>query len=141
MGKVLPEAEKNIESSGEQWALILDTAVLQLKLLVDGLRDLLLVPTSIVAALLSLLSSKDGRPGPQFDQLMAFGQRSERWIDLFGTHRKSSAVDTKDEEANLDAFVQRMENYVVDEYKRGGLTRQAKQRVDKALDALHRKSK
>ena len=33
------------------WTLVRDAAVLQVKLIVDGLRDLLLVPASLVAAL------------------------------------------------------------------------------------------
>jgi hypothetical protein len=139
MNKAQQKGRNKDESSSEQWSLVRDAAVLQVKLVVDGLRDLVLVPTSIVAAILSLLSSKQGHPGPQFDQLMALGKRSERWIDLFGTHGSTRAAGPESEEANLDAFVNRMESYVVDEYKRGGLTRQAKERVDKALNALHKK--
>ena len=34
----------------ERWMLIRDTAVLQVKLVIDGLRDFLLVPASLIAA-------------------------------------------------------------------------------------------
>ena len=49
-----------------QWTLIRDLAVLQVKLLIDGFRDLVLLPASIIAAVISLMNRIDGKPGPQF---------------------------------------------------------------------------
>jgi hypothetical protein len=126
----------------ERWTLIRDTAVLQVKLVVDGLRDLVLVPASLIAAVASLLTSRDGKPGPQFDRLMDAGRRSEKWIDLFGTHRELPAPDAsadENHEGGIDIVVRRFESFLVDEYRRGGLTRQAKARIDKALNAMQSK--
>ena len=64
--------------------LIRDVAVFQFKLIVDGLRDLVLVPASLVVGLISLMSSKDGVPGSQFYHLLGLGKQSEHWINLFG---------------------------------------------------------
>ena len=61
----------------DRWTLIRDLFVFQAKLLVDGLRDLLLVPASFVAGIWSLVSSDNGRPGPQFYQLISLGKQSE----------------------------------------------------------------
>ena len=59
------EDNKPIESHNSgSWTLIRDAAVLQVKLVVDGLRDFLLVPASLIAAIASLVTAKDGRPGP-----------------------------------------------------------------------------
>ncbi|HNP36952.1 MAG TPA: hypothetical protein PKK10_13955 [Woeseiaceae bacterium] len=130
------------DSRTERWWLVRDTAVLQVKLMVDGVRDLVLVPSSIIAAFISLLTGRNGRPGPQFERLMDWGKRSERWIDLFGTHGNATAANAdegNDADGNIDSLVRRMESFVVDEYQRGGLTRQAKERIDKALDALQSK--
>lgn len=134
------------------WTLIRDVAVLQVKLLVDGFRDLLLVPASLVAAVASLVNSADGRPGPEFYRLLALGRRSERWINLFGALGNESASsasasgqehgDGPDEPKtgdDLDDIVSRVENFVVEEYRRGGVTKQAKERIDRALDALSRR--
>ena len=66
------------------WTLIRDVAVLQVKLLVDGARDLLLVPATLIAGILSLATSQDGKPGTQFYRLVGIGKQSERWINLFG---------------------------------------------------------
>ena len=119
-----------------------DIAVLQGKLLVDGLRDLLLVPASLIAGLISLLSSHDGKPGPQFYQLLQFGKESERWINLFGAVKNAPAsLQEKPRfgDNELDDIVNRVESFVVEEYKRGGVTAQAKKRMDEFLDAMQRR--
>ncbi len=127
-----------------RWTLIRDTAVLQFKLIIDGLRDFLLVPASLIAAIVSLAKTKDGKPGPQFYQLLALGKQSERSINLFG------ALDHAPEELehqshlgdlNIDELVVRVESFVVDEFKRGGMTKQAKEQIDKALDAIQRRGR
>ena len=132
--------EKN-EHASARWTLIRDIGVFQVKLVVDGLRDLLLVPASLVVGLVSLLSSEDGRPGSQFYQLLGVGKQSERWINLFGALQNAPA-DTKHVEpfpdANMDVFVRRFESFVVEEHKRGGITAQAKLRMDKAIDRIRR---
>ncbi len=127
-----------------RWALIRDAALLQVKLVIDGFRDVLLVPASFIALIASLLSGSGGKPGPQFYQLLAMGRRSEQWIDLFGALKHSGHAapqpDT-DNAVSIDQVVTRMESYVIDEYARGGLTRQAKEQIDKALNALRKKNR
>ena len=125
----------------DRWTLIRDAAVLQVKLVVDGLRDLLLVPASLIAAIASLIRSDNGRPGPQFYSLLRLGKRSERWIDLFGAceHAPEALRGAPDaDDTSIDEFVARLERYVVEEYRRGGVTAQAKERIDRALDAIER---
>jgi hypothetical protein len=115
--------------------LIRDAAVFQVKLVVDGLRDLLLVPVSIIGAIMSLIESRKGAMGPQFYDVLAYGKRSEKWIDLFSALRDRDTVELPDE-GSLDEVVNRMETFVVDEYRRGGVTKQAKDRIDQALKSL-----
>ena len=71
------------------WTLIRDLGVLQVKLIVDGFRDLLLLPASIIAALISLMRSENGKPGPEFYELLRAGKQSEQFIDLFGALRNA----------------------------------------------------
>jgi hypothetical protein len=118
--------------------LIRDAAVFQVKLVVDGFRDLLLVPVSLVGAIMSLIDSRKGKPGTQFYDVLAYGKRSEKWIDLFSALRDRETVDLPDE-GSLDEVVNRMETFVVDEYRRGGVTKQAKDRIDRALKTLHKR--
>jgi len=95
--------------------LIRETAVLQVKLLVDGLRDALLIPISLIAALVGLL-----RGGPdcnrEFRTVIKLGRRSERWINLFGHQRplKGNAVT-----GSMDSILDQVENAVMEQYKRG----------------------
>lgn len=133
-----PEAQSGIDN----WTVFRDAAVFQVKLVIDGFRDLVLIPASFVAALMSLASGRDGRPGPHFYRLLGAGKRSERWIDLFAAYRSAPAevVDKpRESESSMDDVVQRIESFVVEEYRRGGVTKQAKDRIDGAIDALKRK--
>ena len=137
-----PQSHGSHES--ERWNLIRDTAVLQVKLIVDGLRDFLLVPASLIAAIVSLSTTKDGRPGPHFYKLLTLGKQSEQAIDLFGAHKHAPDEIEQDDrfsDMNIDELVVRVESFVVDEYKRGGITAHAKDRIDKALDAIQRRGR
>ena len=136
---LLPESDNKRPPT---WTLIRDIAVLQVKLLVDGARDLILVPATLIAGLVSLVKSQDGKPGPQFYTLVGVGKQSERWINLFGAFDNAPPeVVEKNHfgDTDMDKIVLRMESFVVDEYKRGGITAQAKERIDKALDAMQRR--
>jgi len=127
-----------------RWTLIRDTAVLQVKLIIDGLRDFLLVPASLIAAIVSLAKTRDGKPGPQFYQLLALGKQSERSINLFGAldHGPPELADQSHlGDLNIDELVVRVESFVIDEFKRGGMTKQAKEQIDKALDAIQRRGR
>ena len=121
--------------------LIRDVAVLQVKLVVDGLRDFLLVPISLLIGLVSLLSG-GAKPGTEFYDLLRLGRRSERWINLFGAAERVHGPPARDESLlseDIDQLVTRVESYVVEEYRRGGVTKQAKDRLDRVLDSLGRR--
>lgn len=124
------------------WTLMRDIAVLQVKLIVDGTRDLILVPASLIAGIVSIVRTHDGKPGNEFYSLISVGKQSERWINLFGAI-KNAPPEVIDEahfgEADMDEIVSRVESFVVDEYKRGGVTAQAKERIDKAIAAMQRR--
>lgn len=66
-------------------ALIWRLLVFQLKLVMDGLRDILLSPVSFVVALVGLIAGGD-TPDRYWTQLMRFGRRTDLWINLFDGH-------------------------------------------------------
>ena len=137
--ELLPEDN---ESRPPKWTLIRDIAVLQVKLVVDGLRDLILVPASLVAGIISLSKTKDGVPGNEFYTLVGVGKQSERWINLFGAYKNAPPEVIEENhfgDADIDDIVSRVESFVVDEYKRGGVTTQARDRMNKAMDAMRRR--
>jgi hypothetical protein len=119
--------------------LVRDVAVFQFKLVVDGLRDFFLVPVALVAGILSLVSGKNGVPGNQFYQLLNLGKQSEHWIDLFGATRNAPpdlAEHVRFPGANMDDILDNIETFVRDEEKRGGMTTQARERLEKVLRGL-----
>ncbi len=129
-------------TSAARWRLLRDLGALQVKLLVDGIRDIILVPASLVAGIVSIVSSNDGKPGPQFYQLLAWGRQSEIWINLFGAVKNSPEEVGQQQpfgNTDIDDIVGRLETFVIDEVKRGGVTTQARDRLDKILDAVQRK--
>ncbi|MDH4072228.1 MAG: hypothetical protein OEV41_03865 [Gammaproteobacteria bacterium] len=118
--------------------LVRDIAVLQVKLVFDGLRDLVLVPVSLVAGVISLLRAGDPS-GNEFYALLRLGRRSERWINLFGAADRLPAPDREHyPEGDIDALVGRVESLVVEEYRRGGVTKQAKDHLDQLVRSLRR---
>ena len=137
------QEESQLPSDDRQsgrWTLIRDIGVLQLKLIVDGLHDLVLVPISLVAGVVSLAKSGRGG-GTEFYDLLRLGRKSERWINLFGAADNSPSVEDEDVEfsnADIDGLVSRVESFVIDEYRKGGVTKQAKVGLDKAIDSLHK---
>lgn len=123
----------------DRWTLIRDIAVFQVKLVVDGFRDLILVPVSIVAGIVSLL--KSGGPGAEFYDLLRFGRRSEVWINLFGAADDGPGAQAGEDlfpGEDIDGLVRKVESFVIEEYRKGGVTTQAKERLDKAIDTLNR---
>jgi len=137
--ELLPDSDKNLPPA---WTLARDIAVLQVKLVVDGLRDLVLVPASLIAGILSLATMRDGKPGTQFYTLVGAGRQSEHWINLFGAFKNAPpevVEPTHFGNSDIDEIVTRLESFVVDEYQRGGVTAQAKERIEKAMAAIQRR--
>ncbi|MGI9324787.1 MAG: hypothetical protein ACR2PZ_06175 [Pseudomonadales bacterium] len=70
------------------WTLL----VFQLKLLTDGLRDVLLSPLALIAVLVGVLTGGT-QPDRQFRRLLLWGRRTERWINLFGLRSEKGTAD------------------------------------------------
>lgn len=89
----------------DRWQTLKDVLLFQGKLLVDGLRDLLLSPVSIAAAMIDLIVPGDDK-GRRFYAVVRFGRRTENWINLFGAaDRHDPGVDAK----GIDALVDELE--------------------------------
>ena len=128
----LPEAQERLDRR----TLIRDVAVFQFKLIVDGLRDLVLVPVSFIAGIVSFVSARNDVPGSQFYELLEVGKQSEHWIDLFGALRNAPPEvrnRVRFPEESMDQILDRIETFVIDEEKRGGITTQARERLERAL--------
>lgn len=112
--------------------LLRKVVIFQLKLFVDGLRDLFLVPISLIAAALDLLSGANVASG-NFASVMNLGRRSERYIDLFGERESLSPEEmSPGAEPGLDELLGMLEVRVTDRYRKDGGAASAQE----ALQAL-----
>ncbi|HRP34477.1 MAG TPA: hypothetical protein PLI48_01220 [Gammaproteobacteria bacterium] len=100
--------------SDKRFPVLRDVIVFQVKLLVDGLRDLLLSPVSIIAALIDLLVPGDDG-GKRFYGVVHFGRRTERWINLFGMADKH---DPEAPPAGIDVLLADLEGLARDPARR-----------------------
>ncbi|MCB9756169.1 MAG: hypothetical protein H6713_40130 [Myxococcales bacterium] len=152
-----------VDPRAGRWALIRDLAVFQLKLFVDGLKDLVLSPLSLIAGVLDLVIGGE-RPGRLFHGVLRTGASFERWVRLFGaaerdaTSRDGAGRDGAGRDATadgrrealeaaperrdgLDAHIAQLERLLVEQHRQGGLTANAKRALDRALDALESSSR
>ena len=120
-----------------RWVLVRDVVAFQLKLLLDGMRDAVLVPVSLVVALLDLVGLGP-RAGRQFYLLLHLGRRTESWINLFGAADRPRET-VPQPPAGMDALIARLERAAVEEYARGNVSASARDAVERALEALNRR--
>ena len=135
--ELVPSSEVSA-ATPTRWELIRDLAVFELKLVIDALRDLVLSPISLVAGVFDLLRGGE-RPGRYFYDVLVAGRRSEAWINLFGEADRVAPRPADAESASLDALVERMEQLLVEQVERGGVTASAKTAIDRSLDAISRR--
>lgn len=134
---------KELPTGHGRGELLRDVAVFQVKVLVDGLRDVLMVPVSLAAAVLSLLHT-GSRPGPEFYDVLKMGRRSEQWINLFAAADRitdDGAPGTASARGDIDDLFLRMETFIVDEYRSGRITARARSQLDAALATLREQRK
>ena len=119
----------------DRWLLIRDALTFQVKLAVDGFRDLVLLPLSAIGALINLIGIS-GTP-IDFYRLVRWGKSTERRINLFGAARRQRRVRSDE----LDVVMNRIEQLLVEQYRKGGITASAKDVIDRALDTVDRGQK
>lgn len=133
------DRERN-EPTVTRWVLLRDVAVFQGKLVLDSVKDILLSPVSLGAALISLFN-REGETGRQFYDTLHAARRFEDWINKYGDADRVAPPDfaVKREGESIDGMVNRLEELVKRQYERGGVTASAKDAIDRALDAVHEK--
>jgi hypothetical protein len=91
---------------GSRLRLVRDVLVFQVKLAMEALLDITLIPVSLVAAGLDLLLGNWRQPR-WFHAVLRFGERCERRIDLWGVRADGTAVDLE-----IDAVMRSIETLV-----------------------------
>jgi hypothetical protein len=76
--------------SRQQRVILRDLIIFQIKLFLDGLKDVALAPLSLLAAMIDLLLPGKA-PGHRFYAVMGVGEKFDRWLNLFGATDRVSA--------------------------------------------------
>ncbi len=133
----MKEKKTDIEKHSRS-EVIRDTFVLQLKLIVDGIRDLLLMPLVVFATISGLLLHKNN-PGRYLYRLLSYGKATEKWIGLFDEAEKDSMQPLDIKEQSLDDLIKKtqsaFESKYVDETKKVKLL----SKLNSALDEINTK--
>jgi|TARA_B100001971_G_scaffold214256_1_gene250721 hypothetical protein len=117
----------NNDESDNHWELLRDVLAFQLKLALDGLRDVLLIPVSMITLIVGAIKHPK-TPGVYFYRLLHLGRRSDRLIDLFGEH--------EGEEGSTDSYISKVEAAVVNQYQKGGLVKELTDKTDQMIGKL-----
>lgn len=89
------------ESPPSPSTVVSDLLVFQVKLWLEGFKDVVLVPLSLGAAIYDLLfPTKEGKS--MLYELMRTGKRFERWIDLYGAVEEEQTIDAQSVTSNLN---------------------------------------
>jgi hypothetical protein len=75
-----------------RWVILRDLAIFQIKLFLDGGKDIALAPLSLGAVALDL-AFPGPRPGRRFYAVMRIGERFDRWLSLFSAADKATALE------------------------------------------------
>ena len=123
--------------TSKRGTLVRDAVVFQLKLMADGLRDLVLLPLSLIATLVGLVRGGD-EPEREFVQVLRLGRRSEIWINLFGRH---GTREHSNATASIDALFDKVEETLKRQYIAAGTSARAQAEIDEALKAAHEETR
>lgn len=81
----MPEHEAMPEHEGmSRWTILRDLVIFQIKLVLDGLKDVVLGPVSVVAAVIPLIFGPGARRARVFYNVLRLGERYDLWLNLFG---------------------------------------------------------
>jgi hypothetical protein len=124
-------------SPSKRATLIREAAIFQLKLMADGVRDLVLLPVSLIATVIGLLRGGD-EPERELNQVLKIGRESEQWINLFGHYETQESTHAT---ASIDALFAKVEETLKQQYIAAGTSAKAQAEIDEALQAAQDKTR
>ena len=114
MTSTLPDPQKTTD---ERWRFWRDVVVFELKMFIGNLRDFALMPVSLGAALIDLVS-KGEREGSLFYRLLGWGAHSDEVLDAYSPIKHELQDRKVDPNYTVDAVVARLEGVLVRVRKR-----------------------
>ncbi|MDJ0789550.1 MAG: hypothetical protein QNK05_22380 [Myxococcota bacterium] len=122
----MPDPPEAPDPRRDRWVLFRDLLVFSVKAALEAFRDLILIPIALGAGVIGLIFQRND-PGALFRLVIDGGRRFDRWLDLF---------DERKDGGGVAAILGQVEQALIHEHQRGGLTQQAKESIDQALDGL-----
>jgi hypothetical protein len=124
-------------AADDRWTFIRDVVVFQLKLFLDNLRDLVLMPVALAAAIIDLFVRGE-REGALFYKVLRWGAHSEEVINVYSAIEHHDPGGFRISEAfTVDGVIARLQGVVVREIEKGGTAATIKTAMDRAIDQLH----
>jgi hypothetical protein len=77
------------ETSARRAVIVRDLVFFQVKLWLDGIKDIVLSPLSIAGAAIDLLFDQSGADS-LFYRVMRYGERFDLWLNLYGPAREAA---------------------------------------------------
>ena len=71
--------------------MLRDLVIFQVKLFLDGVKDLVLMPVALGAFLLDILPQSSARTGRNFYAVMRAGERFDLWLNLYDATKRVDA--------------------------------------------------
>ncbi|HSN73128.1 MAG TPA: hypothetical protein VLT59_16550 [Steroidobacteraceae bacterium] len=127
--------ERNAPAPGRIARLLRDVVVFQGKLLLDGARDALLIPVSLGAAAWDIFFGRDDEHGA-FRSVLAWGRRTERFINLFDTVDGRPPPQRPHGTNDLDAIIATIESQLLDSSRRAALSESARAHLAAVVERL-----
>ena len=128
--------KKDTTSTQSRSEVIYDTFVLQLKLLVDGVRDLMLMPLVLVASLLGLIMHTKN-PGRYLYRLLSYGKASEDWIGLFDEAEKDQLDPVDLKHKSFEDLIKKTQTAFESKYVNDEKKQKLVAKLNGALDELN----
>ena len=133
----LPLSTPPRANSDDRWKFLRDVLVFQLKMFLDNVRDFALMPISLVAAIIDLVSRGE-REGALFYKVLKWGLHSEAVIDVYSAIEHHETSDFKiSRDYTVDGVIARLEGVLVRECEKGGTAASIKAAMDRAIDQVH----
>ena len=103
--------------AAKKGTLVRDLLIFQLKLVLDGLKGVVLFQVSLFAALFDLLFGRPGRP-LVFYNVLRLSERIDLWLNLYGASKNAEFVEDGlfgASRAGDDTMLGKLEEYVKNE--------------------------
>ena len=126
--------------NNDHWKFLRDVLVFQLKMFISNVRDVALMPVSLVAAFIGLFF-KGERHGALFYRVLKWAAHSEKMIDVYSAIESDETTGQGiNPNYTVDAAIARLEGVLVRECEKGGTASSIKAAMDRAIEQLHKET-